>query len=121
MSIENYRDLKVWQLGIEVTIDVYRLTASFPKHEVYALTSQTCRAAVSIPANIAEGHERKSTKEFLHFLSIVQGSRAELETLLQIAARLSYCTAAQAEPLLLKLTELGKMLRGLQRALKKRL
>jgi four helix bundle protein len=121
MVIENYRDLKVWQLGIEVTTDIYPLAASFPKHEIYALTSQICRAAVSIPANIAEGHERRSTKEFLHFLSIVQGSRGELETLLHIATLLSYCSAAQAEPLFAKLTELGKMLRGLQKALKRRL
>ncbi len=74
MAIENYRDLKVWQAGIEISVGVYRLTSSFPKHEIYALTSQARRAAVSIPANIAEGHERQSTKEFLHFLSIAQGS-----------------------------------------------
>ncbi len=121
MAIKNYRDLRVWQLGVEVTADVYRLTASFPKHEIYALTSQTCRAAVSIAANVAEGHERRSTKEFLHFLSIVQGSRGELETLLYIASQWNYCTTAQTEPLLAKLNELGKMLRGLQKALKRRL
>ena len=120
MTIENYRDLKVWRAGIEISVNVYRLTSSFPKHEIYALTSQARRAAVSMPANIAEGHERQSTKEFLHFLSIVQGSRAELETLLRISTELEYCNRETIEPLLARLTQLGKMLRALQNSLKKR-
>ena len=72
--------MKVWQLSIDIAEQVYYLTQSFPKQEIYGLTSQLQRAAVSIPSNLAEGHTRDPTKEFLHFLSIALGSLAELET-----------------------------------------
>jgi four helix bundle protein len=70
MYVKNYRDLKVWQLSMRLVADLYLLTGSFPKHELYALASQMHRAALSIPSNTAEGHERDSTKAFLHHLSI---------------------------------------------------
>lgn len=77
MSINSFRDLKVWQAGIDLTEQVYKLTCQFPREETYGLTSQVRRAVVSIPSNIAEGHGRDSSKEFLHFLSIAVGSLFE--------------------------------------------
>jgi hypothetical protein len=73
MDSQNFRDLKVWQLGMQLAENAYRLTQQFPKHETYGLGSQIQRAAVSIPANIAEGHATGSTKDFLRFLAIAQG------------------------------------------------
>ena len=84
-----YRDLKVWRLAMELAEDAYKICAEFPKHEVYGLTSQLQRAAVSIPSNIAEGQARNSNKEFNHFLGIARGSLAELETQIMLAQRLN--------------------------------
>lgn len=75
-----YRELKVWRLAMELAEEIYKLCTEFPKHEVYGLTSQLQRAAVSVPSNIAEGQARNSSKEFNHFLGIARGSLAELET-----------------------------------------
>ena len=116
--VQSYRDLKVWQLGMEITTEVYRLTASFPKHEIYGLTSQMRRSASSIPANIAEGHGRDSTKEFLHLLSISRGSLSELETFFFLAKELDYGEASQVSKILDLLDEESRMLRGLQKSLK---
>ncbi|MCL1463294.1 four helix bundle protein [Argonema galeatum] len=122
MSISSYRDLKVWQVGMEVADQIYQLTDSFPKQEIYGLSSQMQRAAVSIPSNIAEGHARNYTKEFLHHISIALGSLAELETQLIIAARRPYIqNKADIETLFHKMEELGKMLRGLQNSLENKL
>ena len=88
--MNSYRELKVWQLGMQLAKDVYLLTQQFPKHEVYGLSSQVQRAAVSIPANLAEGHAKDSTKEFLRHISIAQGSLAEMETHLLLAESLNY-------------------------------
>ena len=88
--VKSFRDLDVWHLGLELAETVYRVTARFPKAELFALTSQMRRAAVSIPSNIAEGRARDSTREFLHFLAISRGSLAELETQLELAIRLDY-------------------------------
>lgn len=88
--VKSFRDLDVWHLGVELAETVYRVTARFPKSELFALTSQMRRAAVSIPSNIAEGRARNSSREFLHFLSISRGSLAELETQLELAIRLDY-------------------------------
>jgi len=85
-----YRDLDVWKLSIQFVADIYILTGTFPKHEVYGLSSQMQRAAVSIPSNIAEGSGRKTTKDFLHFLYIAKGSLLEIETQLEIAKILGY-------------------------------
>jgi four helix bundle protein len=90
MSFNSYRDLKVWQLSMDLAEHIYCLTDSFPKHEVYQLSSQMQRAVVSIPSNIAEGHARDFTKEFLRHLSIALGSLAELETQGIIAERRIY-------------------------------
>ncbi|MCP5277134.1 MAG: four helix bundle protein [Thiobacillus sp.] len=86
----SHRDLRVWQEGISLVEDAYRLTSSFPRDEIYGLTSQIRRAAVSVPANIAEGSARKGTKELLYFLNVATGSLSELDTHIEIATRLGY-------------------------------
>jgi len=96
---------------------VYQVTGSFPAREFYGLTSQIRRAAVSVPANIAEGHCREHIKEYLNFLSIAQGSVAELETELEIAGRLKYIAPEVLNPLLVELRTLPKQLRSLRAAL----
>jgi four helix bundle protein len=121
MGVNSYRELKVWQLGMEITKEVYLLTKQYPRDEIYGLTSQTRRAAVSIPANIAEGHERDSTKEYLHHVSYAQGSLAELETHLLLANDLGYSTLSLTEKTLDKCFNESKMLTSLRRALKAKL
>ena len=116
----SYRDLKVWQLAIELVERVYRLTLSFPRQEVYGLSSQMQRAAVSIASNLAEGHARDSTKEFLRHVSNAMGSLAELETQYTIATRLGYVAPPAIENFDDTCQELGRMLRGLQKSLKRR-
>ena len=120
-GFNSYRDLKAWQMGLDVSEAAYKLTAQFPKHETYGLSSQIQRAAVSIPANIAEGHARESTKEFLRFLCIAQGSLAELETHLLLAQRFAYMETEELEKMMQLTSETGKIMRGLQRSLNNRL
>jgi four helix bundle protein len=115
--IKSYRDLKVWQLSKEIVKDIYLITKAFPKEELYVLTSQIRRAAISVPSNIAEGHARKGTKEYLHHLSIALGSLAEIETQLELAIDLEFVAADNILILSKKLDETGKMLRGLQQSL----
>jgi|SRR5687767_3626917 len=117
-QIKSYRDLLVWQKAIDLVVNAYRATAAFPKSETYALTSQIRRAASSIPANIAESYGRGSRKEYVQCLFIGQGSLKELETHFIVAAKLSYLTEAQAEPLLSQTDELGRMPGSLIRKLK---
>lgn len=120
-AFNSYRDLKAWQMGMDVSELAYKLTARFPKHEVYGLCSQIQRAAISIPANIAEGHARDSTKEFLRFLAIAQGSLAELETHLLLAQRFGCTDTNELEKIMILTNETGKIMRGLQRSLNNRL
>jgi len=117
--MRGFRELRVWQGGMELVECVYRVTQSFPRQEVYGLTSQLRRAAVSIPANIAEGQSRQHIKEYLNFLSMAQGSVGELETELEIAGRLKYLAAEELEPLMAKLGSLGRQIRALRVALEK--
>lgn len=110
--------LEVWCLAIDCVINIYKITESFPKEEKFGLTSQIRRAAVSVPANIAEGAARQSAKEFANFLSIAQGSASELETELLIAHRLGYLDAktyAETRPML---DSIGRMIVGLSNHLK---
>ena len=120
MSFRSYRDLEVWQKAMDLVVECYQITKKFPKSEIYGLVSQLQRAAVSIPANIAEGRERQHTKEFLQHLSIAYGSLAELETHLQIAGRLNYIDAKQLKQVLDKTAEVGRMLNGLRRSVEKK-
>jgi four helix bundle protein len=118
--MRSFRDLRIWQGGMELVESVYRVTQSFPKQEIYGLTSQLRRAAVSIPANIAEGQSREHIKEYLNFLSIAQGSVSELETELEIAGRLGYITADTPSSLMAQLASLGRQIRALRIALASR-
>jgi four helix bundle protein len=120
-AISSYRDLIVWQLGMELAERIYHLTATFPKHEQYGLASQTQRAAASIPANIAEGHAHDSTKEYLRHISIAVGSLAELETWLILARRLHYVEEQTLRDTIQFTEKLGRQLRNLQKALKAKL
>lgn len=116
-AIRSHRDLLVWQDGMSLVLEVYRATRSFPKSEVYGITSQLQRAAVSVPANIAEGHGRNSLLEYRHHLHIARGSLAELDTLLMLAGGLDYLTPQQLEALTHRLHTVGRLLNGLLRAL----
>jgi four helix bundle protein len=106
---------------MDIVEAVYRISNGFPKAEVYGLASQVRRAAVSVPSNIAEGHTRSSTKEYLHHLSIAQGSLAEVETQLELAARLKYVDDEQMGPVQEQCVYLGRQLYQLRGALMKRL
>ncbi|HEV2498497.1 MAG TPA: four helix bundle protein [Terriglobia bacterium] len=118
MSVRSYRDLKVLERVMDLVLESYKLTSSFPKAEVYGLISQIRRAAVSIPANIAEGHGREHLGDYLRHLSVANGSLMELETHLLIAGRLDYVKREQMEPALRLAAEVGKMLSGLTKSLK---
>ena len=115
-----YRELLVWQRGIDLVVDVYKLSRKLPTEERYALCSQMHRAALSIPANIAEGHARSSSKEFLRFLSISLGSLAELETHLTIAHKLTYISFEEVDSMFSRMAVLGKGLRNLQKSMQQR-
>jgi four helix bundle protein len=120
-SIQSHRDLIVWQRGMELVEQVYNLSKSFPGDERFGLASQLRRAAVSVPANIAEGNARDSTKEYLHFLAIAVGSLAEVETYLDLVIRLGYGGREQVASIDSVLAEERRMLRGLQRSLRGKL
>jgi len=120
MSIQSYQDLQVWQNGMDLAEQVYQLTQSFPKEELFGLTSQIRRAATSIPANIAEGWGRQTTGEFRQFLHNAQGSLRELETHLLLALRLNLATKDQIQPLLEICQVLGRQLINLLRSLSAR-
>src|SRR5438105_3266899 len=119
-KIESYRDLRVWQFGIQLAKNCYQRTSSFPKAEMFGLTSQIRRSAASIPANIAEGNGRENTGEYVQFLRIAQGSLKELETHLTLSYEVEICAQRSVQPLLLQTDELGRMLRALIRNLQAR-
>jgi four helix bundle protein len=116
--IVSYRDLKVWQLGMDLVEQVYFATRDFPSEERYGLTSQARRAAVSIPANIAEGRARTHLGVYLNHLAVAQGSLAELETHLDLARRLGFLTEDVTTQLFLVTGKLGRMLHTLVRRLR---
>jgi four helix bundle protein len=120
MSIKSYRDLKVWQKAMDLVVESYKILNLLPKNEVYSLATQIQRAAVSIPANIAEGHGREHLGDYLHHLSCANGSLMELETHFLIARKLSYITEEQLKSVLWNSAELGRMLAGLISKLKAR-
>ncbi len=116
-AIQSYRDLNVWQLGMQIGKACYFLTRSFPKDELYGFTSQIRRAAVSIPANIAEGYGRDSRGEYVQFLRIAQGSLKELETHLLLAIDVQLAENDATEHVLQLCEQTGRMLRSLIRKL----
>jgi four helix bundle protein len=112
--MHNYKQLKLWQKGIDLVVDVYTATASFPKEEKYGLISQMRRCAVSVPPNIAEGAGRNSDKEFSQFLSYAHGSSYELETQIIVSERLGLLQKEVSETLCSSINELQKMNFNLQ-------
>ena len=116
-KIEDYKDLIVWQRSMELAEEVYRLVKKLPKEELFALSDQIRRAVISIPSNIAEGYERNSTKEYIHFLSIAKGSKAELETQLLLCTKIHYLNNSDIEKSISLIQEIGKMINSLQKHL----
>ncbi|MFN0055498.1 MAG: four helix bundle protein [Planctomycetales bacterium] len=121
MASDGYRGLLVWQKAMDLVESSYRMTHSFPECERFGLSSQIQRAAVSIPANLAEGHSRGGTREFLYFVRIACGSIAELETHIEVARRLNYLSAMRFAELNRQAEEVGRMLSGLRASLQKKL
>ena len=119
MSIQSYRDLDAWKLGMNFVMAVYEVTRMFPREETYGLTSQLRRAAVAIPSNISEGHQQP-TKVYLRFLGIAAGSAAEAETQLEIARRLKFAKEADLQRTMALVADLRRVLFGLRRSLKRR-
>lgn len=111
----SYKDLLVWQKGIDLAKIVYRLTNNYPSEEKFGIVAQMRRAAVSIPSNLAEGQARHTTGEFIQFISHAEGSVAELDTQLILSIELSFCTDATAQSAFGLITELRKMLNVLRR------
>jgi four helix bundle protein len=112
-TVKSYQDLVAWQKAMDLAIAVYRATSSFPREEIYGLTSQLRRAATSIPSNIAEGQGRNTTGEFLQFLGHARGSLFEAETQLQVAKSLSFVDERTAVAVLEKTSKLSRILSGL--------
>lgn len=117
MGGTNYRDLIAWQKAMDLVESVYKATAGFPKEELYGLTSQLRRAAVSIPSNIAEGQGRQTTRDFHRFLAVAYGSLREVETQILIAARLKYLHTDKRTQLMDAAGEIGRLLNGLMASL----
>jgi len=116
--MKGFRELRVWQQAMDLVQRIYLLTQLFPREEIYGLTGQIRRAVVSVPSNIAEGHTRDHVKEYLHHLSISQGSLAELETQIEIARRLKYISSGQLQETLEDVNSLGKQLNALRNSLR---
>jgi four helix bundle protein len=118
MKSSNYKELKVWQKAMDLTVEVYKLVKLLPKEETYALSDQMRRAVVSIPSNIAEGQGRNSDKEFIQFLSIARGSLWELETQIEICLRIGYIDQSLTTNTNNLIAEISKMLNALSNSLK---
>ena len=108
-----YKDLAAWERSMQLTVEIYHLVKYLPREETYGLSDQMRRSVISIPSNIAEGKARESKNDFIRFLLISQGSRAELETQLEICTRLGYLSAEQTMKARELLSEIGKMIAGL--------
>ncbi|MDX2094902.1 MAG: four helix bundle protein [Alphaproteobacteria bacterium] len=116
--MQSYRELKIWQRSFALVNVLYPLTEQFPKSQQFSLVQQLQRAAVSIPANISEGYNRQTRKEYLQFLHIALGSLAELETHILIATAQSYIEQKKSQELLDETMQIGKMLRTIIKKLK---
>jgi four helix bundle protein len=119
-TINSYRDLRVWRDAMALTESCYRLTRAFPKDELFGMTSQIRRSSASVPANIAEGHGRESTRSFVQSLRIAQGSLKELETHLLLASRVGIVELTDVDPVMDQCEAVGKMLRSLIRSLQRK-
>lgn len=117
--MHNLKELKIWSKAIDLSVEVYKATSNFPKEEIYGLTSQIKRSAISIPSNISEGAGRNSNKEFIHFLGIANGSSYELQTQLIISNKLNLISGETLESLLKPIEEIQKMTYTFQNTLQK--
>jgi four helix bundle protein len=119
-GVRSYRDLVAWQKGMGLVGEIYRISQDFPKDEIFGLVSQMRRAAVSIPSNIAEGHQKLSRKEYLYFLGNARASLAEIETQILIARDLDYLGEIEMNRILNLSAELGRVLNGLINSIRKK-
>ena len=117
-EIRDYKDLVVWQKGMQLASQVYQLTQSFPAEEKFGLVSQMRRAAVSVPSNVAEGQARNTTGEFVQFVSHAEGSLAELDTQIRLSIELGFCREPAVKSIQELIVEEQKMLKSLRRSLK---
>ena len=117
--VKRYTDLIAWQKAMDLVEAIYKATKTFPKEELYGLSSQLRRAAVSVPSNIAEGHCQNGRREFVHYISIALGSLGEAETQVMIAGRLGYLQATDSAELLALAEETGRILVGLMHSLER--
>jgi four helix bundle protein len=118
--MRTHKDLDAWKLSVEFVTEVYKITRNFPKEELFGLSSQLRRAAVSIPSNIAEGAARQTTKEFVQFLHIALGSQQEVDTQLLVAKNLGFIGMKEYEELIVRIDKIGKMLNGLIKYFRKK-
>lgn len=114
VSMRGHKDLIAWQKAMSLVTEVYSITRTFPKDELYGLVSQLRRAAVSVPSNLAEGYSRNSKNELHHFVGQARGSLAEVETQVEIAENLNYINSEVSSNLLSKVDEVGRLLTGLR-------
>lgn len=119
-DVRGYHDLRVWQLAMDLAETVYRMTWRFPDREKYSMSNQLQRAALSVPSNIAEGHARGHTNDFIRFLSIARGSLAEVETNVSMARRLGYLSEDEKDQLFAQSDDLGRQLTALRSAIERR-
>ncbi len=117
VSINNFRDLDIWKNGIILVKGIYRVTEAFPRDEMYGLSSQMRRAAISVPSNVSEGFRRRHPKEFKHFLSITLGSLAELETQIVIAHELDYLDKQNYDEIIKLIDYISRMITSLYKKL----
>jgi four helix bundle protein len=117
MAWKTYRELIAWQKAVDFVVAAYEAAKAFPREELYGLTAQVKRAVVSIPCNIAEGQGRRTTKDFVHFLSIAYGSLREVETQLLVASRLNFLAAEGLPALTERAGEVGRLINGLSQSL----
>lgn len=120
-AVKDYRDLIVWQKAMDLVEAIYHTTTAFPKEEIYGLTSQIRRAAVSIPSNIAGGNGRNTTRDYVHFLGMAYGSVKEVETQVLIAERLRYITSSRSNELVQMTAEVARLTSGLMNSLNRKL
>ncbi len=121
MHIQSYRDLQVWQKAMDLCVEVHNAALVFPKQELFGLSAQLNRSVVSVPSNIAEGHGRRTTPDFIHFLSISRGSLNEVETQITLAMRYNYISQSDHDDLLERCGEIGRIINGLIDSLERRL
>jgi four helix bundle protein len=121
MSIKDYRELIVWQKAMDLVEKIYHITRTFPREEIYGLTSQIRRAAVSIPSNIAEGNGRNTTRDYIYFLGVAYGSVKEVETQVLIAERLQYVNSTSSTELVNMTGEIARLISGLTNSLNRKI